>query len=78
MDFELTEKQLSLKGAVKELFCADILIRGALKEKKLQIERVLNGVEKVGGVIHILSSEHTTGQQIIDLGSLVAILRYEI
>ncbi len=66
------------KGAVKELFCADILIRGALKEKKLQIERILNGVEKVGGNIHILSSEHPTGQQIIDLGSLVAILRYKI
>jgi len=66
------------KGAVKELFCADILIRGALKEKKLQIERILNGVEKVGGIIHILSSEHPTGQQIIDLGSLVAILRYKI
>ena len=66
------------KGAVKELFCADILIRGALKEKKLQIERILNGVEKVGGKIHILSSEHPTGQQIIDLGSLVAILRYKI
>ena len=66
------------KGAVKELFCADILIRGAIKEKKLQIERILNGVEKVGGKIHILSSEHPTGQQIIDLGSLVAILRYKI
>ena len=66
------------KGAVKELFCADILIRGASKEKKLQIERILNGVEKVGGKIHILSSEHPTGQQIIDLGSLVAILRYKI
>ncbi len=66
------------RGAVKELFCADILIRGALKEKKLQIERILNGVEKVGGIINILSSEHPTGQQIIDLGSLVAILRYKI
>ncbi|NVM18211.1 MAG: mRNA surveillance protein pelota [Candidatus Lokiarchaeota archaeon] len=66
------------KGAVKELFCADILIRGAIKEKKLQIERILNGVETVGGIIHILSSEHPTGQQIIDLGSLVAILRYKI
>ncbi len=66
------------KGAVRELFCADILIRGATKEKKLQIERILNGVEKVGGKINILSSKHPTGQQIIDLGSLVAILRYKI
>ena len=66
------------KGAIKELFCADILIRGVLKEKKLQIERILNGVERMGGVIHILSSEHPTGQRIIDLGSLVAILKYKI
>ncbi|MBY8987963.1 MAG: mRNA surveillance protein pelota [Candidatus Lokiarchaeota archaeon] len=66
------------KGAIRELFCADILIRGVLKEKKLQIERILNGVEKGGGIIHILSSEHPTGRQIIDLGSLVAILRYKI
>lgn len=65
-------------GSIKELFCADILIRGATKEKKLQIEQILNGVEKVGGKIHILSSEHSTGQQIIDLGALVAILRYKI
>ncbi|NHJ20280.1 MAG: mRNA surveillance protein pelota [Candidatus Lokiarchaeota archaeon] len=66
------------KGAIKELFCVDVLIRGVSKEEKLQIEQILNGVEKIGGEIHILSSEHPTGQQIIDLGSLVAILRYKI
>jgi protein pelota len=66
------------KGAIKELFCADILIRGVTKEKRLQVEQILNDVESLGGEIHILSSEHPTGQQIIDLGSLVAILRYKI
>ena len=60
------------------MFCVDVLIRGVSKEEKLQIEQILNGVEKIGGEIHILSSEHPTGQQIIDLGSLVAILRYKI
>ncbi|MFX0075374.1 MAG: mRNA surveillance protein pelota [Candidatus Hermodarchaeota archaeon] len=65
-------------GSVKELFCADILIRGVTKEKKLKIERILNEVEKGGGTTYILSSEHPTGQQIIDLGALVAILRYTI
>jgi protein pelota len=65
-------------GSIKELFCADSLIRGVSKEKKLKIEKILNGVERVGGIIHILSSEHPTGQQIIDLGALVAILRYKI
>jgi len=66
------------KGAVKELFCADILIRGASKEQKLKIESIINGVEKNGGKVHILSSEHPTGQQIINLGSLIAILRYKM
>jgi protein pelota len=66
------------KRAVKELFCADVLIRGASKKQKLRIEQLLNGVESLGGEIHILSSEHPTGQQIIDLGSIVAILRFKI
>jgi protein pelota len=66
------------KRAVKELFCADILIRGASKKQKLRIEQILNGVESLGGEIHILSSEHPTGKQIIDLGSIVAILRFKI
>lgn len=66
------------KGAVKDLFCADILIRGASKEQKLKIESIINGVEKIGGRVHILSSKHPTGQQIIDLGSLIAILRYKM
>ncbi|MFX1493102.1 MAG: mRNA surveillance protein pelota [Promethearchaeota archaeon] len=68
----------SKKGAVEELFLADILIRGTSKEKKLQIEEILTNVENSGGKFHILSSEHPTGQQIIDLGEIVAILRYKI
>jgi protein pelota len=68
----------SEKGAVKELFCADILIRGASKEQKLKIENIIANVEKSGGIINILSSDHPTGEQIIDLGTLVAILRYKL
>lgn len=65
-------------GAVKELFMADILIRGASKKQKLKIEEIIINVEKAGGKMNILSSEHPTGQQIIDLGSLVGILRYKM
>ena len=65
-------------GAIKDLFIADILIRGTSKDKKLKIEKIITDVERAGGKIHILSSEQPTGQQIIDLGSLVAILRYKI
>jgi len=70
--------QAAQKGAVKELFCVDILIRGATKDQKLEIEKILTNVENQGGKIYILSSDHPTGKQINDLGSLVAILRYKI
>ncbi len=65
-------------GAINELFCADTLIRGVSTDKKMQIENLLNLAEKSNAKINILSSEQLTGQQIIDLGSLVAILRYKI
>lgn len=65
-------------GAIKELFCADTLIRGVSTDKKMQIENLLNLAEQSSAIINILSSEHLTGQQIIDLGELVAILRYKI
>ncbi len=65
------------RGAIKDLFVADIMIRGTSKEQKLRIEDIIINVEKAGGKVHILSSEHPTGQQIIDLGSLIGILRYK-
>ncbi|MFX1396989.1 MAG: mRNA surveillance protein pelota [Promethearchaeota archaeon] len=66
------------KGAVKELFIVDVLIRGASKEKKLEIEELIRNVEYAGGSIHIFNSTQSTGQQLVDLGSLLAILRYRI
>ncbi|MFX1259637.1 MAG: hypothetical protein ACFFAN_17420, partial [Promethearchaeota archaeon] len=66
------------RGAVKELFVVDLLIRGSSKEHKLKIEDIIKDVENSGGKINILSSEHPTGQQIIDLGSLLGILRYKL
>ena len=68
----------SERGAVKELFLADVLIRGSSKEDKLKIEEIITNVENSGGRVNILSSEHSTGQQIVDLGSLIAILRYKL
>jgi protein pelota len=54
-------------GAIKELFCADTLIRGVSSDKRMQIENLLNLAEKSNANINILSSEHLTGQQIIYL-----------
>jgi len=64
------------KGAIKELFIVDLLIRQISQNKRLELESILANVEATGGKINILSSEHPTGQQIIDLGSILAILRY--
>ncbi|MFX1314944.1 MAG: mRNA surveillance protein pelota [Promethearchaeota archaeon] len=66
------------KGAIKELFLTDTMIRGASKNHKLIIEKIITGVENSGGNINILSSEHPTGRQIDDLGSIIGILRYKL
>ncbi|MFX1273996.1 MAG: mRNA surveillance protein pelota [Promethearchaeota archaeon] len=68
--------EVAEKGSIKDLFIADTLIRGTSKEHKLKIEKLINNVEYAGGKIYILNSEQPTGKQIVDLGSLVAILRY--
>ncbi len=65
------------QGAVKELFLVDILIRGVSKDQKLKIEEIITNVENSGGKVYFLNSEHSTGKRLIDLGSIVAILRYK-
>lgn len=70
--------EASERGAVKQLFVADLLIRGTSKTQKLKIEGIITNVENSGGEVDIVSSQTSTGQQIIDLGSIVGILRYKL
>ena len=65
------------QGTIKELFIADLLIRGTSKENKLIIEDIITNVENSGGEVEIMSSENIAGQQLVDLGSIVGILRYK-
>ena len=67
----------SEKGAIKQLLIADVLIRGSSKENKLKIEEIITNVENSGGEINILSTENITGEQLVDLGSIIGILRYK-
>ncbi len=69
--------QAAQMGAVKQLLIADTLIRGASKSKKLKIEEIIKNVENTGGNVDILNSNHVSGARLVDLGSLVAILRYK-
>ncbi|MHA1932569.1 MAG: hypothetical protein ACW96X_08535, partial [Promethearchaeota archaeon] len=70
--------EASERGAIKQLLIADIMIRGASKEKKLKIEEVIANVENSGGEINIMSTENTAGDQLVNLGSILGILRYKI
>jgi len=68
----------SKKGAIKELLIADVLIRGSSKINKLKIEEIITNVEDTGGEINIMSTENLTGEQLVNLGSIIGILRYKI
>lgn len=68
----------SIKGAIKQLLIADIMIRGTSKYHKLKIEEIITNVENSGGTVNIMSTENITGKQLVDLGSLVGILRYKL
>ncbi len=69
--------EASERGAIKHLLIADIQIRGVSKEYKLIIEEIITNVEQSGGDITIMSTENVTGERLVDLGSLVGILRYK-
>lgn len=69
--------EASEKGAIKQLLIADILIRGTSKTNKLKIEEIITNVESSGGEISIMSTENLTGEQLVNLGSIVGILRYK-
>ena len=68
----------SERGAIKKLLIADVLIRGASKKNKLQIEGIISNVENSGGEISIMSTENITEEQLKNLGSIIGILRYKI
>jgi len=69
--------EASERGALKQLLIADIMIRGASKDKKLKIEEIITNVEKSGGEINIMSTKNTAGEQLMNLGSILGILRYK-
>ena len=68
----------SERGAIKHLLIADILIRGTDKENKLKIEEIITNVENSGGSVNIMSTENIPGEQLVNLGSIVGILRYKL
>ena len=61
-------------GAVKQLLVADKF----LLENRDKIEELMQKSEKMGAEVHLINAEHDAGKQLVNLGGLVAVLRYKI
>ncbi len=59
-------------GAVEQLLVIDKLVR------KLDVEKIMNTTENLGGKVMVISSEHEGGKQLQALGGIAALLRYGV
>lgn len=66
---EDTEKAINY-GAVESLIVSE--------EKIREFENLMEKTEKMGGKVFIVSSEHESGEQFLNLGGIAAFLRYKI
>jgi protein pelota len=65
-------------GAVEKLVLADTMLREALDERRLLFEDLMKRVERKGGNIIIVSTEHEAGAKLIALGGIAALLRFAL
>jgi len=65
-------------GAVEKLVLADTMLREALDERRLLVEDLMKRVERKGGNIIIVSTEHEAGAKLIALGGIAALLRFAL
>jgi protein pelota len=65
-------------GAVEKLVLADTTLRETSDERRLLVEDLMKGVERRGGNIIIVSTEHEAGAKLISLGGIAALLRFAL
>jgi protein pelota len=65
-------------GAIDTMVLADTMLRKASDQKRLVVEDLMRVVEKKGGKIMVISTEHEAGLKLIALGGIAALLRYSI
>jgi protein pelota len=65
-------------GAVEKLVLADTMLRETSDEKRRFLEELMKEVEKKGGEIRVISTEHEAGVKLIALGGIAALLRFPI
>jgi len=65
-------------GAVETLLLVDNQLRLRDREKRKQLDRLLNNVQKSGGKVVIMSENHQSGKQIEKFGGKIALLRFPL
>jgi protein pelota len=65
-------------GAIEKLVLADSMLRGSSDEQRLRLEEIMREVEKKGGSIVVLSTEHEAGEKLIALGGVASTLRFPV
>jgi protein pelota len=69
-------KKAAELGAVEKLVLADTMLREASDEARLLLEDLMRNVEKKGGNIIVVSTEHEAGVKLVALGGIAALLRF--
>jgi protein pelota len=65
-------------GAVETFLIVDNQLRLRDREKRKQLDKLLNDVQKAGGKIVIMSENHQAGKQVEKFGGRIALLRFPI
>ncbi len=65
-------------GAVEKLVIADLLLREAKDEQRVQLEKLMREVERRNGEVTVVSTEHEAGSNLVALGGIAALLRFAI
>jgi protein pelota len=63
-------------AAVEHLLIADSQFRHRNVETRRRFVKLVDLVESTGGKVHLFSSTHATGQQLVDIGGVAALLRF--
>ena len=74
---EEVEKTVKL-GAVERLVLTDKMLRDVSDDMRLHVEDLMTQVEKKGGKIIIVSTEHEAGAKLTALGGIAALLRFAL
>jgi protein pelota len=63
-------------GAISELMITDKLIRTSTVPDRRKFVAAMDMVKNAGGIVHVVSEQHVTGEQLTQLSGIAAILRY--